>query len=75
MSKITTSDVIAKLGGTEAVRELFGNSAQAVSKWRSRGVFPAHTYVKFAAALRARGMEPDLSLWRFERQSGREAAE
>ena len=59
----TVPEVIAALGGTEHVAKTVGASYNAVSNWRTRGVFPAHTYLILSEMLRRRGVRAQDKLW------------
>lgn len=56
-------EVIAALGGNTAVGNLLGVTQNAVSNWRSRGAFPAHTYVAMQMLLARRGFDAPDKLW------------
>jgi hypothetical protein len=43
--------IVTRLGGTNKVAEMAGVVPAAVSNWRKRGKFPAHTYVQISKAL------------------------
>ena len=58
----TERDVIAALGGIQAVAELTGESYGAVCNWLSRG-FPARFYAIMTDALAAKGIAAKRVLW------------
>jgi hypothetical protein len=60
----TVDDVIEKLGGAEAVRQVVDVKApSAVPMWRTRKKFPVYTYKLLQNALRERGMTAPDHLW------------
>jgi hypothetical protein len=59
----TVPEVIAALGGNDHVAKTIGASYNAVSNWRARGTFPAHTYLILNEMLRRRGHRAPDSLW------------
>lgn len=60
----TVEDVIAKLGGPEAVADLTKReSTSAVPMWKTRKKFPLQTFTTIQAALQARGLTAPNSLW------------
>ena len=59
----TTADVIAELGGADAVAELTGSNKKAVSMWKTAKRFPWHTQLPITDALRARRKIAPISLW------------
>jgi hypothetical protein len=62
---ITTREVVAALGGTQAVANLTGRKYSAASNWVSGRdqQFPANTYVALNAALASVGKSAPASLW------------
>jgi len=61
----TTADVIEELGGSKEVAALFDHHPNAVSVWRTKGVFPAHTFLVLTDALERRGAHAPRTLWGF----------
>jgi len=60
----TIEEVILELGGPKAVAELTDRqSISAVPMWKIRQKFPATTYARMQAALRARGASAPDDLW------------
>ena len=59
----TTSEVMDALGGNQAVSQLTGRTAQAVSNWRRFDSFPSNTFVAMTAALAMSGQFAPASLW------------
>lgn len=59
----STQEVMAALGGTEAVAKLTGRKYNAAFNWRSFDTFPTNTYLVMTAALRERGHSAPASLW------------
>jgi hypothetical protein len=62
-SLLTTSAVIAALGGTVAVARLTGRRKNAVSNWHGRQYFPPNTFVRLTEALDAKGLSAPSWLW------------
>jgi DNA-binding transcriptional regulator YdaS (Cro superfamily) len=58
--QIKVDAIIDRLGGTNAVAQMVGVVPAAVSNWRKRGKFPAHTYVQIGKALE---ITPPAYLW------------
>ena len=56
-------DVIAALGGPDALSNLTGRGVRAVSMWKVRGKFASETYAVMIEALRERGLDAPRSLW------------
>lgn len=70
MSKLRTpSDVIAALGGHDAVASLTGVGETAVYNWRHR-LFPAWTYPFISAALADRSLSADPACWKWPFPAG-----
>jgi len=60
----TVEQVIAKLGGPEAVKELTSRaSPSAVPTWKWRNKFPTTTYAIMKSALQKRGADAPNELW------------
>jgi hypothetical protein len=60
----TAEDVVAALGGLDAVCALTGALPKAVYHWTGRAeMFPARTYCVMQAALKRRGAKAPPSLW------------
>jgi hypothetical protein len=60
---VATSDVIQALGGSVKVAALTRRSRNAVAQWKRFKTFPANTYLTFAEALRAKGLDAPPWLW------------
>ena len=56
-------DIIEKLGGNPAVKDLTGLSYKNVYSWTYRGVFASNTYCKLMKALKKRGYTAPSRLW------------
>lgn len=57
-------EVISELGGFDAVKELtHKNADSSVRMWKTRGMFPAKSYLIMKAALHAKGADAPDSLW------------
>jgi hypothetical protein len=56
-------EVIAVLGGSEAVQQLTGLKAAAVSRWRGHDRIPSKFKDKMQAALAGRGYDAPSRLW------------
>jgi hypothetical protein len=63
----TVQEVVAVLGGNEHLATTLGTTNHAVSNWRARGEFPAHTYLALQAMLKRRGYRAPGSLWAMTR--------
>lgn len=63
----TVQEVVAVLGGNERVAATLDTTNNAVSNWRARGAFPAHTYLALQALLKRRGYRAPGSLWAMTR--------
>lgn len=59
----STEEVIAALGGKQAVMTLTGRSWSAVWNWENRKSFPANTYAVLKPALESTGATAPDSLW------------
>lgn len=60
----TVEEVIAELGGPQAVAELTEKKSQsAVPMWKNRKRFPANTFTTLQTALQARGLSAPNNLW------------
>ena len=60
----TIEEVIAELGGFDAVKELTNAQAPSVvPMWKHRKKFPAVTFTTIQTALQQRGMSAPNSLW------------
>jgi hypothetical protein len=60
----TVEEVIAELGGPQAVAELTEKkSISAVPTWKYRKRFPAKTFTILQAALQRRGLSAPNDLW------------
>ena len=61
----TVEEVISELGGYQAVRELTekNSNLSTVMMWKTRQKFPATTYARMQAALRAKGATAPDDLW------------
>jgi hypothetical protein len=60
----TAKDVIAELGGFEAVTELTNTAGSSTAPtWQWRGKFPPKTFAVMMAALQAKGSTAPVSLW------------
>ncbi len=61
----TTREIMAALGGTQAVANLTGRKYSAASNWllESKGQFPPNTFVVMNAALASIGKSAPASLW------------
>lgn len=64
---VDVKNVIAALGGTDAVAKMFGVTTQAVSVWRVRNAFPPHTFSKISSELLTQKATADLTLWNWDR--------
>mgnify|MGYP006267170909 CR=1 FL=1 len=64
----SVSEVIHALGGTKAAAHICGVGVNAVSNWRVRGAFPAHTFPRISSELLKRGAAAKFGLWSFERK-------
>jgi|APCry1669192587_1035420.scaffolds.fasta_scaffold45229_1 hypothetical protein len=71
----SSAEVIDALGGTKPLIELLHVGSAAVSVWRVRNRFPAHTFPKIQQELLARGMTADASLWSFARKKSERRSE
>ena len=60
-------EVIAALGGNDAVAAHLDTTYNAVSNWRLRGRLPAHTYLAIRTLLKRRGFEAPDRLWAMTR--------
>lgn len=61
----TVEEVIAELGGPQAVKELTrAASPSVVPMWKNREHFPTKTYTILQAALQERGLSAPNHLWR-----------
>jgi hypothetical protein len=62
---VNTIDIIDRLGGNEAVANLFNPPAhyKAVANWRYFNIFPANTYLVLTKALNKRGFTAPDTLW------------
>lgn len=56
-------EIIAVLGGPEAVRQLTGRSATRISRWRGDDRIASLYYEKMKAALASRGYDAPARLW------------
>jgi hypothetical protein len=65
----TTTDVLAALGGTDRIRDIFDVSPQVISNWRVRNRFPSHTYVIFMGLLDDNGLDAPNKLWPMRRKT------
>jgi hypothetical protein len=63
---LTTGDVIDALGGTEKVAEITRRKYTAVWNWKKAEAFPPNTFLILQDALKSKGLEAPLSLWRME---------
>ena len=64
MTNISTLDeVIDRLGGVAAVREMFDLSYNAPYNWRRSGTFPAYTYLAMTSELERHGYSASPKLW------------
>ena len=66
MRELTTArDVVAELGGLEAVAKLTARKYSAVSNWPSKSFnkFPANTFLVMQKALEQKGCTAPISLW------------
>jgi hypothetical protein len=59
----TTVDVIAALGGIQAVADLTARKYTAAHNWKKAGRFPANTYVALTRELGRLGLTAPDSLW------------
>lgn len=60
----SVEEVIAVLGGLDAVKELTKSKAPSVvPMWKSRRYFPPRTFAVMKAALNAKGADAPASLW------------
>lgn len=71
---LTTSDVIEKLGGLNAVAAITGRGYTAVSNWKARETFPPDTYLALQSALQAKDYEAPPRLWRMDAPAPAEAS-
>ena len=60
----STGDVIAALGGVQAVAHLTGREYDAAWNWKRFPHFPPDTYLVMTDALKAKGKSAPASLWR-----------
>lgn len=59
----STEEVIAALGGKQAVAALTGRSWSAVWNWEDRKSFPTNTYAILKAEIEKKGATAPDSLW------------
>jgi hypothetical protein len=67
----SVSDIVDALGGTSMTAGLLHVSPQAVSNWRARNAFPAHTYVQLHARLALLNLTAPDRLWKMHPQQWR----
>ena len=67
----TTADVIARLGGVQAVADMTGRGYTCAHNWKQFGVFPASTFLLLTTALRRRGYVARKALWRMDQRQRR----
>jgi hypothetical protein len=60
---ISARDIIAIMGGNQAVAALTGRKTQHVTNWKTDGRLPADTYLILTEALAAKGYQASPKLW------------
>lgn len=64
MSKaLSTRQIMDALGGTREVARITSRKVSAASMWRSLGKFPPNTYLVLKAAMDAKGIAVDPTLF------------
>jgi len=63
----TLDGLITALGGRRSVAALCDLRETAIIYWQEQGYIPAHRYPELHRALKRRGFEPDLSLFKWTR--------